>query len=121
MVLYLCKYVRLGALLASRKVYTSYGQKSHAASLWHQEAGQSLLAAHVAIAGADPLLSCWKEQNISFTLMVSLSMALLGERRYHSPQGRLAEPRQVFLFFDGTYLSAKFPMSSRSRSASKGR
>src|SRR6266581_4687579 len=41
--------------------------------------------------------------------MVSLSMVVLGERRYRSPQGRLAEqnqPRQAFLFTDRTHLSA---------------
>ena len=51
-----------------------------------QEAAQSLFAAHFAIAGTHPLFSCWKEQNISSTLMVSLSMVVLGERRYRSPQ-----------------------------------
>jgi hypothetical protein len=51
-----------------------------------QEAAQSLLAAHLAIAGTYPLFSRWKKQNIFFTLMVSLSMIVLGERRYRSPQ-----------------------------------
>jgi hypothetical protein len=51
-----------------------------------QEAAQSLLAAHFAIAGTHPLFSRRKKQNISFTLMVSLSMVVLGERRYRSPQ-----------------------------------
>ena len=51
-----------------------------------QEAAQSLLAAHFAIAGTHPLFSRWKKQNIFFTLMVSLSMVVLGERRYRSPQ-----------------------------------
>jgi hypothetical protein len=51
-----------------------------------QEAAQSLFAAHLAIAGTHPLFSCRKEQNIFFTLMVSFSMAVLGERRYRSPQ-----------------------------------
>jgi hypothetical protein len=50
-----------------------------------QEAAQSLLAAHFAIAGTHPLFSRWKKQNISSTLMVSLSMVVLGERRYRSP------------------------------------
>jgi hypothetical protein len=67
-----------------------------------QEAAQSLLAAHFAIAATHPLFSRWKKQNISFTLMVSFSMVVLGECRYRSPQGRLAEqnqPRQAFLFY----------------------
>ena len=51
-----------------------------------QKAAQSLFAVHFAIAGTHPLFSCWKEQNISSTLMVSLSMVVLGERRYRSPQ-----------------------------------
>jgi hypothetical protein len=45
-----------------------------------------LLAAHFAIAGTYPLFSCWKEQNIFFTLMVSFSMVVLGECRYCFPQ-----------------------------------
>src|SRR6266568_3827355 len=47
-----------------------------------------------------PTNSC--SQPIFFTLMVSLSMVVLDERRYRSPQGRLAEqnqPRQAFLFY----------------------
>src|ERR1700747_209046 len=67
-----------------------------------QEAAQSLLAAHFAIAATHPLFSLGKKQNISFTLMVSLSMVVLGERCYRSPQGRLAaqnQPRQAFLFY----------------------
>jgi hypothetical protein len=67
-----------------------------------QEAAQSLLAAHFAIAGTHPLFSRRKKQNISFTLMVSLSMVVLGESRYRSPQGRLAEQnqtRQAFPFY----------------------
>src|SRR6266853_1787013 len=59
-----------------------------------QEAAQSLLAAHFAIAATHPLFSPWKKRNIFFTLMVSLSMVVLGERRYRSPQGRLAEQNQ---------------------------
>src|SRR5260370_27862469 len=59
-----------------------------------QEAVQSLLAAHFAIAATHPLFSPWKKQNIFFTLMVSFSMVVLGERRYRSPQGRLAEQNQ---------------------------
>jgi hypothetical protein len=59
-----------------------------------QEAAQSLLAAHFAIAGTHPLFSRRKKQNISFTSMVSLSMVVLGESRYRSPQGRLAEQNQ---------------------------
>jgi hypothetical protein len=51
-----------------------------------QKGAQSLFAAHFAIAGTHPLFSCWKEQNISSTLMVSLSMVMLAERRYRSPQ-----------------------------------
>jgi hypothetical protein len=51
-----------------------------------QKGAQSLFAAHFAIAGTHPLFSCWKKQNISSTLMVSLSMVVLGERRYRSPQ-----------------------------------
>jgi len=43
-----------------------------------QEAAQSLLAAHFAIVATRPLFSRWKKQNISFTLMVSLSMVVLG-------------------------------------------
>jgi hypothetical protein len=50
-----------------------------------QEANQSLFAAPFAIAGTYPLFSRWKKQNISFTLMVSLSMVMLGELRYRSP------------------------------------
>jgi hypothetical protein len=50
-----------------------------------QEAAQSLLAAHFAIVAAHPLFSRWKKQNIFFTLMVSLLMVVLGERRYRSP------------------------------------
>src|SRR6266853_6090710 len=53
-----------------------------------QEAAQSLLAAHFAIAATHPLFSPWKKQNICFTLMVSLSLVVLDERRYRSPQGR---------------------------------
>jgi len=80
-----------------------------------QEAVQSLLAAHFAIAATHPLFSPWKKQNIFFTLMVSLSMVVLGERRYRSPQGRLAEqnqPRQAFLFLPIA------PISPRTRSNS---
>src|SRR5260370_40643495 len=69
-----------------------------------QEAAQSLLAAHFAIAGTHPLFSCWKKQNIFFALMVSLSTVVLDERRYRSPQGRLAEQnqlRQAFLMRTG--------------------
>jgi hypothetical protein len=51
-----------------------------------QKAAQSLFAAHFAIEGTHPLLHCWKEQNISSTLMVSLSMVVLAERRYRSSQ-----------------------------------
>ena len=51
-----------------------------------QEAAQSLFAAHSAIEGTHSLFSCWKEQNIFFTLMVSFLMVVLGERRYRSPQ-----------------------------------
>jgi hypothetical protein len=51
-----------------------------------QEAAQSLFAAHFAIAGTHLLFSCWNEQNIFFTLMVSFSMVVLGERRDRSPQ-----------------------------------
>src|SRR6266571_4752487 len=43
-----------------------------------------------------------KKQNIFFALMVSLSMVVLDECRYRSPQGRLAEQnqsRQAFLFY----------------------
>src|SRR6266705_771992 len=49
-----------------------------------QKAAQSLLAAHFAIVGTHPLFSRWKKQNIFFTVMVSLSMVVLGERRYRS-------------------------------------
>src|SRR5216683_5922005 len=67
-----------------------------------QEAAQSLLAAHFAIAATHPLFSRGEKQNIFFALMVSLSMVVLGERRYRSPQGRLAaqnQLRQAFLFY----------------------
>src|SRR5216683_5022559 len=67
-----------------------------------QEAAQSLLAAHFAIAATHPLFSRGEKQNIFFALMVSLSMVVLDERRYRSPQGRLAaqnQLRQAFLFY----------------------
>src|SRR5207247_5939328 len=47
-----------------------------------QEAVQSLLAAHFAIAATHPLFSPWKKQNIFFSLMVSLSMVVLDVRCY---------------------------------------
>ena len=47
-----------------------------------QEAAQSLLAAHFAIAATHPLFSPWKKQNIFFSLMVSLSMVVLDVRCY---------------------------------------
>src|SRR6266849_10007244 len=67
-----------------------------------QEAAQSLLAAHFAIAATHPLFSPWKKQNIFFSLMVSLSMVVLDVRCYRPPQGRLAaqnQLRQAFLFY----------------------
>jgi hypothetical protein len=51
-----------------------------------QETAQSLLAAYFTITATHPLFSRWKKQNILFTLMVSLSMVVLGVRRYRSPQ-----------------------------------
>jgi hypothetical protein len=51
-----------------------------------QEATQSLFcSATLPSLEPTPLFSRWKKQNISFTLMVSLSMVMLGERRYRSP------------------------------------
>ena len=67
-----------------------------------QETAQSLLGAYFTITGTHPLFSRWKKQNILFTLMVSLSMVGLHERRDRPPQRRLAEqnqPRQTFLFY----------------------
>jgi len=67
-----------------------------------QETAQSLLAAYFAITGTHPLFSRWIKQNILLSLMVSLSMVVLHERRDRPPQRRLAEqnqPRQAFLFY----------------------
>ena len=52
-----------------------------------QEAAQSLLAAYFAITGTHPLFSRCKKQNIFLSLMVSLSMVVLGERRYRCGYG----------------------------------
>jgi hypothetical protein len=46
-----------------------------------QETAQSLLAAYFTITGTHPLFSRWEKQNIFLSLMVSLSMVVLHERR----------------------------------------
>jgi hypothetical protein len=75
-----------------------------------QEAAPSLLASHFAFAGSHPLFSGSKKQNIYFALMVSLSMVVLGERRYgallseHSPNKIKLDKHSSFI--DHTHLSA---------------
>jgi len=60
-------------------------------------AAQSLFAAHFAIAGTHPLFSCWKKQNIFFTLMVSLSMVVVALHCYRSPRNDIVIQPSVSL------------------------
>ena len=106
-----------------------------------QEAAPSLLASHFAFAGSHPLFSGSKKQNIYFALMVSLSMVVLGERRYgallseHSPNkikldkhssfiGRTAPSRQLSVdgVIYGVLASSRLsgcPVSSERRTTSR--